>query len=501
MRTARRGTRRIDRVPRERDPLCARCSRQAGAETAKVIRVDANEARPRVRVVDSVPGRRTAEPIEFTVPGVWGGALRYAQTDTGETIFCQRLSERSDEYSTTFATVVDVDGVLEFSLGRAVQGDVPGIVRSEGMEADAFARLNTGYFDLELCRGTGEGTGSSKWGIRHLSSLAEGRDLLPSGNNAIGGFYGPFFTPENGLINPPEHCIVDIDVIEQGPILHHYRMRGTIPNGLLPELEGKSFSIDWVFTYGTPYFQRTYTVDSFQTVINGRSVTDKITVGDEFESGKGDTVFSRFASSGGTWFREGDPYAEELKRTVEETVANRETGSDTFERFRSQLVGDLGSAHWDLYWRLFCKWEGALDEAELRRLLGTIRATSHVRADGPERGWVHEPAGGAVDVSAVADETIFAGPATKSVEFDPATGQAMIWWTSRPSGAFQIVQRPSSGWVNWGTNGENECPELPVGTLIKTAYGRFIEGWEGVADQLETRPAVSVLWPHPKPWR
>ena len=62
----------------------------------------------------------------------------------------------------------------------------------------------------------------------------------------------------------------------------------------------------------------------------------------------------------------------------------------------------------------------------------------------------------------------------------------MVWWTSQPSGAFQIVQRRQSGWVNWGTNGENECPELPVGVEIKTAYGPFATSWELIADQLET---------------
>ena len=68
----------------------------------------------------------------------------------------------------------------------------------------------------------------------------------------------------------------------------------------------------------------------------------------------------------------------------------------------------------------------------------------------------------------------------------------MVWWTSRPSGAFQIVQRRQSGWVNWGTNGENECPELPVGVEIETAYGPLARDWTTVADQLETPPAVSV---------
>ena len=44
-------------------------------------------------------------------------------------------------------------------------------------------------------------------------------------------------------------------------------------------------------------------------MINGRSVTNKITVGDEFEGGPGKLVFDRFAAYGGTRYRAGDPYA------------------------------------------------------------------------------------------------------------------------------------------------------------------------------------------------
>ena len=75
-----------------------------------------------------------------------------------------------------------------------------------------------------------------------LALAATGPSGSFTGNNAIGGFYGPFFTPENGLINPPEHTTVDIEIIEQGPVLHHYRMHGTVPDGLLDELKGKQVS-------------------------------------------------------------------------------------------------------------------------------------------------------------------------------------------------------------------------------------------------------------------
>jgi hypothetical protein len=426
----------------------------------------------------------------FSVPGQLEGEVWLARTSKGSNLICQRLTRHGSKHLTRFVTVATFEGSVEFTLARPIDAVSSGIRELSARESDAFTRLDTGHFDLELCRGTGQGTGSSKWGLRHFAALEEGIDLLPSGNNAIGGFYGPFFTPENGLINPPEHTTVDIEIVEQGPVLHHYRMHGTVPDGLLDELRGKRFSIDWMLTYGTPYIQRTYHVDDFRTIINGRAVTNKITVGDEFEGGQGELVFDRFEAYGGTRYRSGDPYAEELVKMVNETIATSESARPKFVKFRDQLTGDFQSAHWDLYWRLFCMWEHALDDDEIRQRLGRVRASAHVLADLPQREWTltDEP----VNVSVRPHETIFSGPASKTVEFHSQLGRAMVWWTSKPSGAFQIVQRRQSGWVNWGTNGENECPELPAGVAIKTAYGRIKNDWRVVADQLETPPVVST---------
>ncbi len=443
-----------------------------------------------VTITDSLTGQREREPIVFSVAADLPQALWWARDEAGNRVLCQRLTRDAKPGETRFIATVSFSGRLRLTLEEPCEPDLAeGIRVLKGKEADCFVRLDTGAFDLELCSGTAQGLGSSKWGIRHFRALADDFELLPSGNNAIGGFYGPFFTPENGLINPPEHTIVEIVTLERGPVLHHYRMHGTIPDGLLEELKGKRFSIDWIFTHGTPFFQRRYQVDPFQTVINGRSVTNKITVGDEFEGGKGKLVFDRFAAYGGTRYRSGDPYAGELVAMVADTVTNSTNQSRKFEEFRSSL-SDIESAHWDLYWRLFCKWEGVLGDDELRERLARVHAASHVKADLTDRRWVltDRP----VDVSALEHETIFPGPADKTVEFDTASGRAMVWWTSQPSGAFQIVQRRQSGWVNWGSNGENECPELPVGVLIKTAYGHFADRWQAVADQLETPPIISI---------
>ncbi|EYR77889.1 hypothetical protein [Shinella sp. DD12] len=442
-----------------------------------------------ILITDPLEGARDHEPVVFTVKAELAEPLWWARDDRGERVLCQRLQSDPVAGETRFICVLSFTGACRLTLEAPCKpSETPaGIAVLAGTESDCFVRLDTGVFDLELCSGTAEGLGSSKWGIRHFKALADGFELLPSGNNAIGGFYGPFFTPENGLINPPEHTRVRIETVEQGPVLHHYRMHGLIPDGLLEELKGKRFAIDWKFTYGTPWFQRRYDVDPFQTVISGRSVTNKITVGDEFEGGKGELVFDHFAAFGGTRYRAGDPYAGELVDMVADTVANSKNQSQKFEEFRAHLA-DIESAHWDLYWRLFCIWEGVLGEAELRERLARVRVASHVKADLGDRPWIltDQP----VDVSAVPHETIFPGPADKTVEYHEASGRAMIWWTSKPSGAFQIVQRRQSGWVNWGSNGENECPELPVGVDIKTAYGSFAGCWEQIALQLETPPKI-----------
>ncbi len=444
----------------------------------------------RVTVTDPAGMPRRREPIFFTVAAELVGDLWEAEADDGSILICQRLASRSTIGTTTFVTTADLDGKFSFVLRRAIDNAQDGIADLPAIEADAHVRLDTGYFDLELCRGTAEGTGASKWGLRHFAAHWERIDLLPSGNNAIGGFYGPFFTPENGLINPPEHVVAKIEEVEIGPVLHHYRLSGSVPDGLLEELRGKRFSIDWVFTHGTPFFTRRYNVDPFETVINGRFVENKITVGDEFESGIGDIVFNRFEAYDGTRYRAGDPYAEQLADMVDEILADPRERPAKFEEFRRLLSGDMAEAHWDLYWRLLSVWEGVVNESEIRERLTAVRAASHRLADGSRRPWIisTDP----VNVSSAPEQTIFPGAASKTVEFDDERNRAMIWWTSKPAGAFQIVQRPESGWVNWGSNGENECPELPVGVEIKTAYGPFVDSWREIADGLEMPPTVEV---------
>ena len=422
-------------------------------------------------------------PVKFSVPDDITGNYWVVKNNSGKTFVAQRLHNDSDH---NFVAIVNFSGPEEeLSFDHEIEEDkVKGIKEiPTAKENDAYVHLNTGKFDFELCRGTAQGEGSSKWGLRHFMAVDEKRDLLPSGNNAMGGFYGPFFTPDNGLINPAEHLIVDIKPIENGPVMKEYRLSGRIPDGLKPELHGKRFALDWSFYYDVPFFSRVYHVDHFQTTVNQRSIVDKITVGDEFESGIGQLVFDRFATYDGVWYREGDPYSGQLANKVQELVHDGQKRSDRFEDFRKQLTNNMANAHWDLYWRLFSVWENALSQDEIETNLHDVRQKAFVLAELNDRPWLFSA--DPVNVSAVKDQTVFAGPATKSAEINTQTGQAMVWQTEHASNAFQIVQRPQSGWQNWGTNAENECPSLPVGSLIHTAYGPYQNNWREVADSLE----------------
>jgi hypothetical protein len=78
-----------------------------------------------------------------------------------------------------------------------------------------------------------------------------------------------------------------------------------------------------------------------------------------------------------------------------------------------------------------------------------------------------------IDVSRAPQQTIFPLDARKTYEFGPATGYAFVRYVNRTVPRMQIVQGEESGWVNWGTNGENEFPQMPSGSTIYSAYSRF----------------------------
>lgn len=355
---------------------------------------------------------------------------------------------------------------------------------------DGVKRLDTGHYVLELCRGTGDGTSAGKWGIRYFEAKSEGKNLIQDCSNAIGGFYGPFFTPSNGLINPPGHMVVECHTEVEGPIYCEYRFRGMVPSGLDPNLRHKSFEIVWRFFYDSPWIIRTYNVDEYSTVVDEMPVSNKITVGDEFESGQDNVVFSRFGAYGGTQYRAGDLYAQILAREVYRLFEMPEgKAPQGLKEFKEVVGDDINRVSWDYFWRLFCVQEGVLSDREIYSHVQEIVREAHKAVHYSPR---HKELkfGDLVDVSREPDQTIFPVDAQKTVELNPESGYSMVWYTSSPVARYQIVQRPDSGWVNWGTNGENEYPELPIGSTIYSAYGRFAR-WKDEADKMETPVIVT----------
>jgi len=371
-----------------------------------------------------------------------------------------------------------------------VDGEDQGAQAYDGIEQldpeldDGVKRLDTGHYELELCRGTADGTAAGKWGIRYFEANAEGENLIGDCGNAIGGFYGPFFTPGNGKVNPPEHTTVDVTTEVEGPVYCRYRFEGTVPPGLDPNLRDKDFEIEWEFFFDTPWFRRTYHVDEYRTEVDEMPVENKITVGDEFESGRDAVVFSQFGTKDGTFYRSGDRYANILADRVQELLElPDDEAPDGLVAFREELDADLMSMNWDYFWRLFCVESDILEEDEIEAHTRDIVADAHEAVHHSDRKAAIET-DSLASVPEQEDQTIFPMNADKTVERNPDTGYAMVWYTSENVARYQIVQRPASGWVNWGTNGENEYPELPIGSTIYSGYDRF-EDWEREADRME----------------
>jgi hypothetical protein len=461
-----------------------------------------------IQITNPSRSPRVNEPVVATVdfgPGTHPNSARLVTAD-GQEVPSQLFDERWQDglvVSAGIAFLANVAGDqatyhVYFDAGNRGLPTYPGVVQLAPHLADGVKRLDTGYYILELCRGTADGTAAGKWGIRYFEAKLQGRNLINGCANAIGGFYGPFFTPANGLINPPEHTIVQVDTEVEGPVYCRYRFRGDIPPGLDPNLRNKHFEIIWQFFANSPWFIRTYNVDPYHTVVDQMDVENKITVGDEFESGRDQVVFSRFGAYGETRYRTGDPYARILADGVARLLATPAAdASPGLRRFKDAVGDDINAVGWDYFWRLFSVKEGILSDDEIRAHVQEILAEAHTAVhEGPRSRDIHS--GGLIDVSQEPDETIFPLDASKTVELNPQTGYAMVWRTSSSVARYQIVQRPASGWVNWGTNGENEYPELPIGSTIHTSYGPF-DQWEDEADRMEMplQPSVGAIVQRP----
>ena len=369
--------------------------------------------------------------------------------------------------------------------------DFAGIRTLEPTLSDGVRRLDTGAYVIELCRGTAEGHGGAKWGLRYFEAKAQGINLIHGSQNAFGGVYGPFFTPENGLVNPPAHLVIDVDPVFEGPLACQYRLHGTIPDGLRPELAGKRLEMVWTFFAQTSWFLRTYLPDAYETTIDGRPCRNRITVGDEIESGKGNLHLSGYKHVGGTGYRAGDLYAEILLDRIEKLKVKKPHAMHAaMERLGIDPAEDPSAWHWDNYWRLFCVIEGALERDVLKDEVEGIWRHAHEVVWSDREHNRLKYSSDLVDVSREPQQTIFPLDARKTVEYSPLSGFSFVRYVNRTVPRMQIVQRLDSGWVNWGTNGENEYPEMPSGSTIWSAYARFDDA-EREAARMET-PVVAA---------
>ena len=462
----------------------------------------------RIPLILHNPGlrERTDEPTEVAIhfsmfrPSTSGLCL----TDPdGRPVPCQVLdSSEAEPNRLQFANICFLANLLEgqergtYSLylsDRALSTEnAGGISRNTPVLKDGYRRLDTGTYTLELCTGTAGGDGSSKWGIRHFEHNDQQVNLIHQNCNAFGGVYGPFFTPENGLVNPPAHATAEFEPMAEGPVVCEYRMRVRVPDGLRPELRSKNLDVRWRFYHRSHWFVRSYYPDDYETVIDGRDCRNRITVGDEIESGKGNLLLSTYKHHDGTRYRAGDLYAEILLARIED-LKKREP--ELIERAMESLGIDPSEApaqwSWDHYWRLFCVIEELLPESVLREETERIWKSANEIVWSDTEHNLMKFTEDFVDVNGEPTQTIFPTDARKTCEYSPLTGYSFVRYVNRTIPRMQIVQRHDSGWVNWGTNGENEYPELPSGSTIWSAYGQF-DDWEAEAEKMENPVAVSV---------
>jgi hypothetical protein len=381
-------------------------------------------------------------------------------------------------------------GVRErrYRLEEGATPAVGGIQVLDPVQPDGVSRLDTGTYVVELCRGQANGSTAGKWGVRYFAE-SNGESLIKDYCNALGGVYGPFFTPENGLVNPPEHVVADVTVLEEGPVLCEYRLDVEVPDGLDPALHGSRIQVVWSFYHRSRWVERQYHLSPYETIVDGMRVANKMTVGDEFEGGQRRLLFSEFAAWPQTVYRGGDPYSNVLTGVLEELLAAApRDGSPERDEFHDAVAGGIRAASYDWYWRPLSVLESFFDPETLRARLEQIQDES---GQVMREAIVSRPfeSADAVDVSAKPEQTAFVRTASKTAMLDPSNGYAVVWFTSQPVRRYQIIQRPQSGWVNWGTNGENEYPELPSGTTIRMMYGPT-DDWRADAARMES-PLVS----------
>ena len=210
------------------------------------------------------------------------------------------------------------------------------------------------------------------------------------------------------------------------------------------------------------------------------------------ESGKNNLLLSTYAQAGGTRYRSGDLYHDILL----EWIQNLSQREPDIIRAAMQKLGinpqeKTAAWHWDNYWRLFCVKEEALPKKVLERELeGISRKMTEVVWSNQEH-LQERVSDSFIEANNAPQQSIFPLDSQKTCMANPENGYAFVRYVNQVVHRLDIIQRHESGWVNWGTNGENEYPELPSGSTIWSAYGRF-NNWQTEADRMETPLTVSI---------
>ncbi len=351
-------------------------------------------------------------------------------------------------------------------------------------QSDGFRRLDTGSYILELCCGKAIGAMPGKWGLRYFDLCGGDQQPLLNYTDALGGVFGPYYTPENGLINPTQNTIAEVSVLEEGPLLCRYRFDINVPNGLDPALHNSRIEVIWNFYYKSHRFDRTYCVTDYETIIDGMKTVNKITVGDEFDGGKGNLLFSHFGAYPETIYHGGDPYWNVLREVTAEVLRSVPISTPRLKEFAEIYSSNLDEVSPNWYWKIFDPIEKVIDEKTRSIYLDKARKQA---AEAVWKAVIHDglKTTKMVDVTKEPQFSAFVRWVDKSFMKNFNNGLSVIWYTDQPIRRLQIVANPKSGWINWGTNGEKEYPELPSGTTIKLSYGRF-NNWIEEAKKMES---------------
>ena len=210
------------------------------------------------------------------------------------------------------------------------------------------------------------------------------------------------------------------------------------------------------------------------------------------ESGKGNLLLSAYKHHDGTRYRAGDLYAEILLARIED-LQKREPDliAKAMENLGIDPSEDPSQWSWEHCWRLFCVMEELLPESVLREETERIWKSANEIVWSDTQHTLMKFTEAFVDVNREPTQTIFPLNARKTCEYSPVTGYSFVRYVNRTIPRMQIVQRYVSGWVNCGTDGENEYPEMPSGATIWSTYGQFPD-WEGEAEKMEDPIAVAV---------